>query len=61
MDGVDAMEFLIDKSMMAKTNEEFFEVMKRSRKSNRTYEEQGENIMFFLISVIFWRNNDDSW
>ncbi|KKZ57051.1 transcription termination factor Rho [Haemophilus haemolyticus] len=30
MDEVDAMEFLIDKLMMAKTNEEFFEVMKRS-------------------------------
>ena len=29
-DEVDAMEFLIDKLMMAKTNEEFFEVMKRS-------------------------------
>ncbi|HHF3866202.1 transcription termination factor Rho [Haemophilus influenzae] len=30
MDEVDAMEFLIDKLMIAKTNEEFFEVMKRS-------------------------------
>ena len=30
MDEVDAMEFLIDKLMMAKTNEEFFDVMKRS-------------------------------
>ena len=30
MDEVDAMEFLIDKLMMAKTDEEFFEVMKRS-------------------------------
>lgn len=30
MDEVDAMEFLIDKLMMAKTNEEFFEVMQRS-------------------------------
>ena len=30
MDEVDAMEFLIDKLVMAKTNEEFFEVMKRS-------------------------------
>jgi len=30
MDEVDAMEFLIDKLMMAKTNEEFFKVMKRS-------------------------------
>ena len=30
MDEVDAMECLIDKLMMAKTNEEFFEVMKRS-------------------------------
>ena len=30
MDEVDAMEFLIDKLMMAKTNEEFFELMKRS-------------------------------
>ncbi|HHF5151649.1 TPA: transcription termination factor Rho [Haemophilus influenzae] len=30
MDEVDAMEFLIDKLMMEKTNEEFFEVMKRS-------------------------------
>lgn len=30
MDEVDAMEFLINKLMMAKTNEEFFEVMKRS-------------------------------
>ena len=30
MDEVDAREFLIDKLMMAKTNEEFFEVMKRS-------------------------------
>lgn len=30
MDEVDAMEFLIDKLMMVKTNEEFFEVMKRS-------------------------------
>ena len=30
MGEVEAMEFLIDKLMMAKTNEEFFEVMKRS-------------------------------
>lgn len=30
MDEVDAMEFLIDKLMVAKTNDEFFEVMKRS-------------------------------
>ncbi len=30
MDEVDAIEWLIDKLMMAKTNEEFFEIMKRS-------------------------------
>lgn len=30
MGEIEAMEFLIDKLMMAKTNEEFFEVMKRS-------------------------------
>lgn len=30
MDEIAAMEFLIDKLMVAKTNEEFFEVMKRS-------------------------------
>ena len=32
MGEVEAMEFLIDKLMVAKTNEEFFEVMKRSKK-----------------------------
>ena len=30
MDEVDAMEFLLDKLVVAKNNEEFFEVMKRS-------------------------------
>ncbi|WP_207948563.1 hypothetical protein [Frederiksenia canicola] len=30
MGEVEAMEFLIDKLVVAKTNEEFFEIMKRS-------------------------------
>jgi len=30
MGEVEAMEFLIDKLMVAKTNDEFFEIMKRS-------------------------------